>query len=484
MEITRESLKAMPPSEAIDILFALVQQLTAENAALKAEVAELKARLNQNSSNSSKPPSSDGLCKKPPIMREKSGKKPGGQPGHKGSGLILPKNPDKFITHEPSQCATCASNSTCKAARNQIAGRRHEIDVEIRTHVTEHQQIRVVCPQSGAILLGAYPTNITSEAQYGIGYTSLVTALNTIGIVSMERIQELLHGITGISPSVGTIATMLETSANAVSGTVAEIKAAVTSAPIVHFDETGVRIGGATEWLHSASTDDMTYLSVHPKRGKEGMNAAGVLPEFTGTAVHDCWVAYFTYANMAHALCNAHVLRELKAATEDYAQGWAKEASHLLLEMKQMKESLQQEGATEAPPLLRATYSATYDRIMSEALLQNPMPEPIPGKKGRPKRGKIGSLVDRMITHKPEFLAFFTDFDVPFTNNQAERDIRMFKVKQKVSGCFRSKDGATGFAALMSFISTAKKQGLSAFSSIRDALLGQSFALPIVALTE
>ena len=486
MEITRESLKALPPSEAIDILFALVQRLIEENTALKAEIAELKARLNQDSNNSSKPPSSDPPWKKSkqPNMREKSGKKPGGQQGHKGSGLILPKNPDKFIAHEPRQCETCANRTSCETDRSRIASKRYEIDTEVITHVTEHQQIRVKCPKSGKVLLGEYPTNIRSESQYGVGYTSLVASLNTIGAVSMERIQELLHGITGISPSTGTIANMMERSAEAVSGKVAEIKAAVAEARVVNFDETGVRIGGNTEWLHVASTEDWTYLSVQPKRGKEGMDKAEVLPAFTGTAVHDCWSPYFTYDAMNHALCNAHLLRELKAATENYGQGWATEASSLLLEMKQMKESLQREGETKAPSELWLRYSTAYDEIMAQALLSNPKPEPLLGKKGRPKRGKIGALVDRMTLHKEEFLAFFVDFDIPFTNNQAERDIRMFKVKQKVSGCFRSRDGATGFATLMSFIGTAKKRGLSAFASIRDALLGDSFSLPVIIVTE
>ena len=231
-------------------------------------------------------------------------------------------------------------------------------------------------------------------------------------------------------------------------------------------DETGARVDQHTVWAHTASTSNLTYIGIAEKRGKEGMDAAGILPGYQGTIIHDCWASYFLYTLVRHGLCNAHLLRELTAVWENTRQTWALSLIALLLSMKRLKEELLRQGLSAARPEDIIKYSLVYDAIVGDALIQNPLPVPDPATKRKPKRGKTGALVDRLLLRKNQYLLFFADFNVPFDNNQAERDIRMFKVKQKVSGCFRTFKGAEDFAAIMSFISTAHKNGISAFVAV------------------
>ena len=477
MELNREALMNLDPKEAIALLLSVVETLTEENAALK-------ARLAQNSRNSSLPPSSDRFIKAKPT-RKPSGRNPGGQPGHAGSGLKPPTNPDFFVTHEPMQCENCPDRVVCKANRDAVTKTRYETDIEIRTVSTAHRQVAVVCPKSSEVMYGTFPHGITGFMQYGPNLKALAVSLNAVGMVGMARTHEILKGVFGVTLSPGTVANMVESCAKAVSDTVSAIKEAVTEAPVVHFDETGTRVGKATEWVHVASTEQLTYMDVDAKRGAKGMNRTGILPEFTGTGVHDCYAAYFTYEWMkAHSLCNAHLLRELTAMHENHGQSWAKDLTELLLEMKCEKEKLMTIGEREAPNVARKSFGVRYDRLMQTALMANPVPKKKSGQKGRVSRGKVGALVDRLMQRKANFLLFFMDFSVPFDNNQAERDIRMMKVKQKVSGCFRSKKGARGFAAIMSFIGTARKRGLSAYVAIRDALMGKHMSPVLLLGTE
>ena len=277
--------------------------------------------------------------------------------------------------------------------------------------------------------------------------------------------------------STGTITEMVKNCAGVVSETVAAIKTDIIEAPIVHFDETGSRVEGKTNWAHVASTSELTYITIEEKRGQKGMDNAGILPSFKGTGIHDCYGSYFAYDEVRHGLCCAHVLRELNGVRENYDQEWADEMSDLFIYMKARKEFLIQQGRYEASKDDLEICSKCYDEIIAQAQELNPFHEDTSNKKGRPKRGKVGSLVDRLDLRKDQWLLFFTDFAVPFDNNQAERDFRFFKVKQKVSGCFRTSDGADNFAAIMSFIGTARKRGLSVFSAIKNALLGNSFYL-------
>jgi transposase len=320
--------------------------------------------------------------------------------------------------------------------------------------------------------------------QYGVNIEALAVSLNTIGMVSINRTHEILNGVFGVPISTGTISTMVSDCAKKVGEPVNEIKEAIIKEALIHADETGTRVDKQTIWAHTASTDSLTYIEVQESRGKKGMDAIGILLAFLGTAIHDCWASYFLYTAIRHGLCNAHLLRELTAVVENTRQAWAQELIDLLLQMKSVKENLLLRNKQGPTAYFLKKFNLAYDKTLADALEHNPAPVRDPAQKGRPKRGKTGALVDRLILHKDKYLLFFTDFSVPFDNNQAERDIRMFKVKQKVSGCFRTMEGARDFAAIMSYIGTARKNGVSGFNAIKNALVGNPFSAKSLMVTE
>ena len=469
--MNREELMKLEKEEIISILFAIIQQQAEK-------IAELEARLNQNSKNSSKPPSTDGFNRPPKSLRKPSGKKAGGQRGHEGSGLELTRDPNSYVQHEPKECANCPMAAACCADRT-VCETRYEIDIDINTTTTAHQAMQMECPLTAQTLTGCFPVGINSTMQYGVNLEALVVSLNTVGMVSISRTHEILSGVFGIPISTGTIVSMVSGCAESVTDTVKDIKDTITEESLLNLDETGVRIDKKTFWAHSASTEDMTYIEVHQERGMAAMERIGILLAFIGTAIHDCWAPYFRFDNIRHGLCNAHLLRELIAVLENTKQAWAQALIDLLLEMKQLKEKLISEKRDRASPYCQKKFSLAFDRILAEALALNPVPKRDPSKKGRPKRGKTGALVDRLILHKDKYLLFFTDFSIPFDNNLAERSFRMFKVKQKVSGCFRTLEGARDFAAIMSYTGTARKRGIPAFQAIKDALLGNPFSVKL-----
>jgi transposase len=466
--MNKEELMKLDKEELATLFLEIYKQLTDE-------IAELKAQLNQSSKNSSKPPSSDGYKKpKPKSLRKPSGKEAGGQKGHEGSGLKLQNTPDHFVIHEPSECADCPANSDCMA-HMAVNETRYELDININTTTTAHQTVAVYCPKTSSLLTGCFPAYIKGTMQYGVNLEALAISLNTVGMVSINRTHEILSGVFGVSISTGTISQMVSGCADSVKPAVCEIKEAVKAEPLIHSDETGVNVNGAMAWAHVASTDKLTHIDVQENRGQKGMNAIGILMAFIGTVIHDCWAPYFNYA-VRHGLCVAHLLRELTGVVDNTGQSWARSLIDLLLEMKLTKENLIEHGYDVASAYYKRKYSRKFDSILAEALKDNPVPVREPGKRGRIKRGKTGALVDRLILRKDEYSLFFTDFSVPFDNNQAERDIRMFKVKLKVSGCFRTLDGAQDFAAITSYVGTARKHGVPAFQAIKDALLNRPFS--------
>ena len=468
MHMKREELLKLNKEEMLDILLAIIMKQAEK-------IAELEARLNMNSSNSSKPPSSDGFNKPVRSLRKPSEKSAGGQHGHKGSGLKIMSEPDKYVDHEPEACSSCPHAATCKD-NQEINETRYEIDINIQTNTTAHQTTKVVCPLSKTVLTGNFPDNITSTVQYGINIEALAISLNTVGMVSINRTHEILGGVFDIPISTGTISNMVSRCAVKVAPAVENIKKSVINETLIHNDETGTRVDKKTFWAHVASTDKLTYIDVHEKRGKEGMNAIGILLVFLGTMIHDCWASYFSYGTR-HGLCNAHLLRELTAVWENTKQSWSQKLIDLLLEMKREKEKLILQNAECAPETVIEKYRCEFDAILEDGLSKNPVI--LTENKKKQKRGTTGALVDRLILRKEQYILFFTDFSVPFDNNQAERDIRMFKVKQKVSGGFRTLDGAKDFAAIMSYVGTARKNGIPAFRAIKDALLGVPFGVGV-----
>ena len=480
--MNRDELMKLDKSEIIEILFAIIDQQSDKINQQSDKIAELEARVNQNSTNSSLPPSSD-LFPKPQNPRKPSGKKVGGQKGHKGKGFKLPHPPDVVVEYNPVECTGCAHVDDCPASKS-VSDRRYEVDIEIKTVVTEHQTLRVQCPRSNEMISGNFPLDITGTVQYGVNLEALAISLNTSGMVSINRTHELLSDVFGVPISAGTIATMVKNCARTLSKMISPIKDAILGENVVHFDETGVRVNGETVWDHVASTKFLTWHFISEKRGKKGMDEAGILPNYTGTGVHDCWIPYFKYVIMGHGLCGAHGLRELLAMIENFHQEWAQKMRDLLLEMNATKDDLIAQGQHEAPEQVLREYSRKYDEILQEAQAQNPIPEKDPGKKGRTKKGKVRAFIDRLVLHKEKWLLFFTDFSVPFTNNQAERDIRPFKVKLKVSGGFRTMQGAKDFATIMSFVSTARKRGISTFLAIKEALGNKPCVVMLALATE
>jgi transposase len=448
----------------------IIKALQKENESLRAENAELKAQLNQNSQNSSKPPSAD-VFNKPVSLRTSSGKKQGAQAGHKGHGPKLASQVTERKAHQPCECTNCPDAAVCTAAE-KVCETRYETDINIVVKTIAHESIEKVCPRHGQSIRGAFPQNISGRIQYGPSLEALVTALNIEGTVSINRVHEILSGVFGVQLSPGTIANMVSEFAGKIQPVIEAIKSALQLEPLLHVDETGMRVNKKLHWSHAACTALLTYISIQSKRGKEGMDAAGVLPYFHGIAVHDCLSAYYKFSAIVHALCNAHLLRELTGVSENTGQAWAQEMIVLLISMKMVKEHHEAKGETEAPQKYIEMFGSEYERIVKAGQALNPIPEKEPGQRGRVKKGKARCLLDRLESHKGEVCLFFTNFNVPFDNNQAERDQRMEKVKQKVSGCFRTAEGAKDYADIFSFLSTAKKHGVNAFSAIFAVLSG------------
>ncbi len=451
-----------------------------------AVIAELKEQLRKNSQNSSKPPSSDGYRKLRPVSnREKTGRKAGAQAGHQGHGFKIPK-PDVIedVAHLPEECAGCPHFGTCpKVATSSV---RNEIDVEIKTVWKRHYTESYACAkEAGKVVSGSFPEGIKSSMQYGAGVKALAATLNTEGMMSVQRVHDFLSAALDLPVCAGTVSAMVKELAVRVGGTVQAVVQALMESPVNNADETGFRVEGSLSWLHSVCNADFTYLAVQKKRGEEGMRAIGFLPAYHGVVVSDCLGAYWKFDNLSHALCNAHILRELKGIHEsDPKQAWAENMRSLLREMVHARNEAVRADASALPPETVRAFRTRYDVILEQAAAKNPVPVRQPGQRGRVKRGKVRCLIDRLTAHRDEALLFLEDFRVPFTNNRAEQSLRMAKVKGKVSGCMRTVAGADDFAAIMSFIGSVKKHGINVFSAVKKAFLGNAYGVLFPAPTE
>ena len=437
-------------------------------AALTEKIAELTAKLDEknhkkNSGNSSTPPSNDRFDKPAPkSLREKTGRKPGGQPGHKGKGMKLDREPDEIIPHIPDKCQGCPKACLCTM---KCCETRYEYEAVVETKLIAHKAMTCSCPLSGESLKGSFPANITGTKQYGPGVAALTTSLFTVGYMSMDRIQKLLSSLR-IPISTGTIQNIVDGAALAAQEPVNSIRQKVTERDVTNFDETGLRAAKKLHWLHCACSGPWRYYTVQERRGEEGMDAMGVLPNKEGgVAIHDFWKSYHKYRNVDHAMCGAHLERELVFAAETGKQAWAKKLRKLLQLMCHRRNELINDNQSEFSAAELQGHLDKYDRIVARGLKVNPIPERKPGQRGRLKKGKIRSLLERFRDFKDDVLRFTKDWRVPFTNNDAERAIRFARVKEKVSGCFRTKKGADQFACVLSFISTAVAHGVSSFDA-------------------
>jgi transposase len=445
-------------------LIVVARQVITENVRLMAENAELKARLNRNSSNSSTPSSADPY-NKPKSLRKKSGKKPGGQPGHKGHGLSLPHAPDQTITLEAEKCAGCGAD--LRDVSGNIVNTQYKIDFEVKTIVIAYEQTETECPHCGTKTLADVPDNLNATKQYGEGVDAAVVLLNQYGDLSVSKTAKLLSSLLDIAISTGTVVNIVNRCAENSAPTLEHISDSLKKSKILHVDETGVRVEGKNNWLHTASNAEFTYNTVSRGRGREGTDANGVLKEFQGIAVHDSLRQYFGYDNCLHALCGAHLLRELTAVIENDGFEWSTQMKEHLTEMKSTVDRYKADEKVELSRYYLKKFSKKYSEILELGQSECPRGE-------ERKQTRARNLLERFITYEPEITRFTSDFDVPFDNNQAERDIRNAKVKMKVSGCFRSKNGADSFAKIGSILGSANKQGKVLFDTISNLFLNPS----------
>ena len=443
-------------------------QLREENNQLREEVKQLRGKLAKNSQNSSKPPSSDGYKKpQPKSLRKPSGKKSGGQHGHPGTRLEMVEQPDRIVSHTVEDCRQCGRSLESVDAHGYR--RRQVFDIPpVKFEVTEHRADIKCCPGCGCRNEAAFPEEAKTSVQYGSRIKSLLVYLNQYQLLPYERTCQLVEDLLAHTISQGTLYNWNAECYRNLESTEEQIRQAILASEVVHFDETGIRQQGKLHWLHTAGTERFTFYGLHARRGKEAMTALGILPNYTGCAVHDHWKSYFAFS-CDHSLCNAHHLRELTYLAEQEQQSWATSMIELLLEAKETCEATSENCLAEDSSEL-ASIRLRYDALIAKGLERNlPPPETSEKKKrGRRKQSKAKNLLDRLRDFKTETLAFLTHPLIPFDNNQGERDIRMAKLKQKISGCFRGEDGGKIFSRIRGYVSTLRKNDLKILDGIQS----------------
>jgi transposase len=446
-----------------------LSEVRGDNHRLRRRNSELEALITKDSHNSSRPPSSDPpWAKRTKSLRRPSGKRPGGQPGHPGHTLRQTQKPQRVITHRPKQCRHCLN--PLGGGWSAGAERRQVIElVPARLRVTEHRAEVVCCPACGKRTKAEFPVGVKARVQYGPSILARALYLHDYQLLPYARTAEAMRELFGCAISRGTLSTAVRQCADGLIETELKIKRGLRRSAVIHADETGLRVEGRLAYVHVASTSRLTHYGADTRRGKAAMDEIGILPEYHGTCVHDGWLSYTFYPECRHALCGAHLSRELTYFAELSAETktWAQPLKDLLLEMKGEAERACAEGATQLDAERLAERTAGYNKLVAAGLEAQPPPE-VPEQ----VRKQARNLLLRLERRKEEVLRFLTDFSVPWDNNQAERDLRMVKLQQKVSGCFRSEEGARRFCRIRSYLSTARKQGRVMLAALEGACRG------------
>lgn len=467
ISITRKQIRAVydqGPEAVEDLVLSLVDsinQLIDISEKQEKRIKKLEDQINKNSRNSSKPPSSDSPYKNKEKKKKKQSS--GVKKKRKGTTLKQVEDPDVLVKCEVDFCEHCQSDLS--AVKIQALDKRQVTDLPpIKAYTTEYQGEVKECPHCHKITRAIFPPGVTHKIQYGSGIQAVAVYLRNYQLIPLERTIELFRDLFNISLSEGTIVNMTTRCADNLSGFMEMVKQKLITAKIMHNDETGINIRGILHWLHTAGNKDYTYLFPHKKRGTIAFDEIGILPEFKGVSVHDFWKPYERY-NCSHAYCNAHLIRELTFTHENLKQKWASKMISIIFDIKE-KVDLSEEHLLKED--LISEFIRKYDKIIKQGYKANPALKKT-GKRGRPKKGKALCLIERMDSHREEILRFMKEKDVPFDNNLAERDLRMVKVRQKISGTFRNIDRVEDYCRIRSYISTIKKQKKDVFTALVDS---------------
>jgi len=449
------------------------QRLADDVLVLQARLEDLEARLAQTSANSSKPPASDGLRKPAPKSQRERGTRPrGGQRAHPGHTLQPVATPDAInvliLTHCPCGCGSALGSAPVLGYETRQV---FELPPQ-RLIVTEHRAEIKRCPVSGCVVRAPFPAGVSAPAQYGPQLCSWLVYLRVNQLLPLRRIRQVAADLFGCSVSEATIERAAQRIDHALPGFEGALIKTLLRCPVVHADESGVRVNSKLHWLHVLCSERFTWYAVHPRRGRVALADFGILKNFSGRLMHDCWQAYFDLA-CPHGLCNAHLVRELIFLHEECAQDWAAELKDLLLLMHRQRALWTATGVVPTAAQLTA-WHARYQTLLTQGLSEQPAPVRV-GTRGRLRQSRAHNLLARLQKHQASVLAFLRNPAVPFTNNQAEQDIRMLKVQQKISGCFRTLQAAKTFARIRAYISTVRKHGLGILSALQDALAGNPF---------
>jgi transposase/uncharacterized coiled-coil protein SlyX len=440
-------------------------------------IKHLEDRLSKDSHNSSLPPSSDRFSRprRTRSLRERSGKQAGGQPGHEGQSLPLVQTPDSIQVHALTHCPSCQQDLEQRPVLSVERRQVREVPVP-RVVVTEHQAERKYCPRCGRVQVAAFPEGVSATVQYGPGVQALAVYVNQYHLVPLERTTELLGDLLGIEVCTASLLQWVRAAARTLQPVEEQIKAALKGEAVKHKDETGAFAkgkNGKQHWFHVTSTPRFTHYHFHRSRGRAALLDDGIMPGDSSIYVHDCYSPYFTFEQALHALCGVHVLRNLIYIYERTQQPWAEQMIWFLKGAKAITEQARAQGLSQLPAEGVRLMRACYIGILRAGQRAHPPTEVGPKpKRGRPKRSEASLLVARLHTYRNEVLRFVSDLRVPFDNNLAERDLRMIKLQQKISGTFRSEEGAIAFARVRGYLSTLRKQGLDLFEGLRQTFSG------------